>query len=362
LNISFPLSLVHPPINFYVPAPYWPASLPASSDEPWPGFANGLYAWTVQTYLRLRAAGVPCQLVDTLPEAGIVLIHRNGFRHHPQGIVCRRDRLVVCFQGDLPPHPSAQVHLVQNPAAANPKWGCYFVPHWPQPGLIPRDPQRGDRLEHLAFMGHRHNLAPEFQTLDWRQMCEDLDLTWQVQASQHRWDQPQTPGVNWHDYRTVDAIVAVRSFDPKDYRRTQGFRHKPPTKLYNAWLAGVPAILGVESSYRQVGQPGQDYIEVNSLEEVRAALVRLRTDGLWRQSLVDRAQHRAQTLTSTTLTETWQRLIHDTLVPCYDQWQRCNTWSQPWTQWLQRGWVIWERATNRYLQWRYGSSLSFLRP
>jgi hypothetical protein len=336
--------------------------LPASADEPWPGFANGLYAWTVQTYLRLRAAGIPCELVDTLPETGIVLLHRNGFRHHPQGIAYRRDRLVVCFQGDLPPHPSAQVHLVQNPAAAHPQRDCYFVPHWPQPGLIPRDSQRGDRVETVAFLGHRHNLAPAFQTSDWRQMCAELRLTWQVQASDHRWDQPHTPGVNWHDYRHVDAIVAVRSFDPRDYRRTQGFRHKPPTKLYNAWLAGVPAILGVESAYQQGGQPGQDYIEVSSLAAVRAALVRLKTDAPWRQALIDRGRHRAQALTSTALTATWQRLIHDTLVPCYDQWQRRSTWSQQWHCWQRWSWVVWERSAARYRQWRYGSSFSSFRP
>ncbi|WP_303069820.1 hypothetical protein [Bilophila wadsworthia] len=27
------------------------------------------------------------------------------------------------------------------------------MPHWPQPGLIPRDPARGDRLETIAYFG-----------------------------------------------------------------------------------------------------------------------------------------------------------------------------------------------------------------
>ena len=30
------------------------------------------------------------------------------------------------------------------------------MPHWPQPGLIPRDPARGDRLETIAYLSLIH--------------------------------------------------------------------------------------------------------------------------------------------------------------------------------------------------------------
>ena len=38
---------------------------------------------------------------------------------------------------------------------------------------------------------------------------------------------------------------------------------KPPSKLFNSWLAGVPAVLGHESAYRAERRSDLDYIEVS---------------------------------------------------------------------------------------------------
>ncbi|NES04757.1 MAG: glycosyltransferase [Okeania sp. SIO2F4] len=37
-------------------------------------------------------------------------------------------------------------------------WGSYFIPHWSQPGLIPRNPKRGDGFENIVFFGREQNL------------------------------------------------------------------------------------------------------------------------------------------------------------------------------------------------------------
>ncbi|HEY9747234.1 MAG TPA: hypothetical protein V6C63_00930, partial [Allocoleopsis sp.] len=62
-----------PPVYFYLPKADWTDDMPETADTYWVGFRRGVYCWTLQTYLRLQASGFPCQLVDTLPDEGIIL-------------------------------------------------------------------------------------------------------------------------------------------------------------------------------------------------------------------------------------------------------------------------------------------------
>ncbi|HEY9761058.1 MAG TPA: hypothetical protein V6D07_00965, partial [Trichocoleus sp.] len=241
--------------------------MPAHADLPWPGFGLGIYAWTLQTYLRLTAAGLPCQLVPVLPEEGVVFVHGNAlqtervFQPSPK-------RLIVSFKADVLPGATAQIQIVQNPQEADARTHCYWLPHWPQPGLQPRHPQRGNQLQNVAFFGHVNNLADELASLDWKAALADLGLCWGPRLSGHHWSQQVDLPSNWHDYQEVDVIVAVRSFQAREIQRTRNYGNKPATKLYNAWLAGVPAILGSESAYRAERQSDLDFLEVNSLDDV----------------------------------------------------------------------------------------------
>ncbi|MEM1241374.1 MAG: hypothetical protein AAGI45_16165, partial [Cyanobacteria bacterium P01_H01_bin.26] len=140
-----------PDIYFYLPAQFWPAQLPATSAENWAGFGLGIYAWTVQTYLKLRESGVVCQLTNQLPERGIVLFHANAVRGGP--ICPGPSRLLICLKAESPLCSQAQLHVVQNPCEAS--RGQYFIPHWPQPGL--RSRQQQDRFKTVAFLGHRNS-------------------------------------------------------------------------------------------------------------------------------------------------------------------------------------------------------------
>ena len=317
-----------PPLSFYIPPPLWPDPMPTDPTENWSGFSIGIHAWTLQTALRLRQAGWPCEWVDHLPETGIVFIHRNALRWLPRYIAPRPQRLLVCFQGDLAPHPNAQVQVVQNPSAADPSQHRYFMPHWPQPGLLPRDEGRGDRFETIAFLGHGANLAPELTQPEWPHMLASLGLQWQPVINRNRWDDHQSLDNRWHDYRAVDAVVAVRSFDADILRRNRYYRHKPPTKLYNAWLAGVPAILGPESAYRAVGSSPHNYLEATSLDQVHQALAQLQGNPALRQALVTQGQQQAQAISPEAISQRWQQFIQETLVPLYGQWCRRPRWQQ----------------------------------
>lgn len=307
------MSELLPPIYFYVPQRHWPANLP---EDPhlfgqWQasrGKSNlGIYDIPIQAYLHLKATGFPCQLVPTLPEAGIVFAHRFWFHDHQQP---GSKLLMVCIRGDRPRHPYAQLHIVQNPCQTNStglltSWESYYIPHWRQSGLIGRDPTRGDSFENIAYFGYDVNLVPEMKSHEWSQELQSLGLTWQV---------IDNPGY-WHDYRHVDGVLAMRRFG-----RQIDFSWKPATKLYQAWAAGVPAILGYESGFRAERKSELDYLEVTSLDEIIAALKRLRDNPALRRAMRENGWLRAQETNPEQLVEKWRSFISEIAVPAYQRW------------------------------------------
>ena len=342
-----------PSLFFYIPSLIWPDNMPDKASLNWSGFGLGIYAWTIQTYLRLREAGVPCVLVDQLPSQGIVFLHRNVFRYHRRGIKVLPKRLLVCFQGDLWPHPDAQVHVVQNRTQENHPIQAYFMSHWPQPGLQPREATRGDRFETIAFFGHAANLATEFSGSEWVETLQQLGLTWRPVINTNRWNEHQTLDTRWNDYRQVDAVVAVRSFDQTALIQTKAYCHKPPTKLYNAWLAGVPAILGSESGYRAERQTHLDYLEVTSCNEVLQGLIKLKENTALRQAMVNNGWSRSRVITPEHLTQQWLSFIQNTLSPIYEQWCCQSHWQQKLRVHYRRLSYRSQRLQKRLQDWQY---------
>ena len=114
-------------------------------------------------------------------------------------------------------------------------------------------------------------------------------------------------GLRWPDYSTVDAVVALR---PPDGRSYPG---KPATKLYNAWLAGVPAVLGTESAYRAERRSELDYLEAASGAEALAALRELATDPHRFAAMVDNGRSRATAVAPAAVAARWRDLLFETL-------------------------------------------------
>ncbi len=304
------------PIYFYIPAQFWPAQLPSSPDENWPGFGLGMYTWTIQTYLRLRAIAFPCQLVSELPARGVILVdhnHLRAMRFKPE-----RPQFIVCLKQDGLPYPYAQYHIVQNPCDAAANLRYHYMPHWPQPGLVERHPERGDRFENVAFFGHSINLAPALQTPAWQHALMDMGLKWCAIANRNHWRDYHSLDHRWNDYGDVDVIVAVRSFGTRN-----PFHHKPATKLYNAWLAGVPAILGYESAFRSEGQPGVNYLEATTPDAVLQALATLRDNVALRHQVVNQGCQAAQNFTADQTVQRWQHFLANVALPAFEVWCRC---------------------------------------
>lgn len=328
------------PVRFYVPPEWWPTSLPSAVDDYWPwvlaqGEVNGplarwtgaRHATTIRTWLQLRDAGFPCELTDELPDDGIVVTHTDFLPHagspddppwERHGRL-RRELLgafVVCYQADRPRHPFAHVHAVQNgqdAAASGAKvlarmagLRLRYLPLWTQPGLIPRSDARGDEFRNVAFFGIRGELDRSL-----------LDPAW-TDALRARGFELSIPEADrWHDYGDVDAVVAVRSF-----RYPGAWLWKPPSKLFNAWKAGVPAVLGRESAYRAERRSDLDYLEVRSRAELEAALARLRDDPVLRKDMVENGRHRLAEVDDEAITRRWADLLRDEAVPAYRRWRR----------------------------------------
>ena len=223
-------------------------------------FINTSANWILQTEAILRSGGVGCDLTRDLPRQGIVV----GFVGDlPVNLRPSKDLYLISITADALPHPFANLNIVQNrrQTALIPR--SIFIPHWPQPGLIKRDIPRGDTLKRAVYIGDRDNIASELLSSAFSEDMKTIGLDWEVRLSGH-------PKV--HDYSDVDALVAVRSFQKRGYVK------KPASKLQNAWLAGVPAILGSEIAYQEIGNPSRDYFEVKSVLNLIQALIKLRDD------------------------------------------------------------------------------------
>lgn len=310
-HLAGPLRL--PQIYFYIPQHQWPSSgIPDDIDAEWQVFGPGVFAWTLQTYLRLARDNFPCKLVGQIPDEGIIVAHRDS-------ISCNwkpnARQLFVCIQSDRDRHPWAHIHVVHNPQGLLSKNGyridsSYYIPHWaPQPGLIPRNSARGDRFETVAFFGHERNLAPEMKDPIWQQQLNQLGLQWQV-----------VERGQWNNYSQVDLVVAVRSF------QEQNFDTKPALKLYNAWHAGVPAILGRESAFRAERKNPLDYIEVSSLDEAIAAVKRLQDNPDLRRAMIENGWSRAKETQATIHLKMWRDLLLGAIVPAYERWCTAPSW------------------------------------
>ncbi|MGA1123519.1 MAG: glycosyltransferase family protein [Chthoniobacterales bacterium] len=263
-------------------------------DTPVPVEAEGktatAQAWIYQTWLHLSRAGADVHLLEDLPTEGVV-VTLNGWL--APDFVAPRELFVAGVAADGRPHPGVDLQIVQNLWHARRLPSAVFMPHWPQPGLRSRNPLRGATMENVCFFGDPKNLAGELRNQTWQQKL--------FSASGARFE---LRGVeSWHDYREVDAVVAVRGFAAARQP------HKPATKLYNAWLAEVPFIGGADSAYRSEASPGIDYLLASSPDEVIDLVVKLRDEPEWREKIVERGRQRAEHLHRERLTERWRKLL-----------------------------------------------------
>lgn len=296
------------PVHFYVPyRKDGLDSLPRTPAEYWPwmlqnrGINEGKYSWTLQTYLELRAAGFECDLAETFPAQGVVVAHRDFL---PVFLRPRSGVFLVCVKPDRQAHTWSHYYVVQNPRDAifSTNGGvsrATALSLWPQPGLIPRDAARDATCRNVVYAGREGNLAPELRGADWSARLSAAGFEWNRREPER-----------WHDASDADVLIGIRSFVGRvDTNPIFDADSKPPSKLTNAWMAGVPAVLGVESAFRALREHELDYLEVATQDDLVAALERLRSDPALYRAMVAHGRKRAVAFSREATVAAWKRAL-----------------------------------------------------
>ncbi len=269
-------------------------------------FQRGEHGWVLQTYHRLRRAGHPVRLTDIAPGEGLVVFHVKQRRELLRTLPARHGPVLVAVRADNREAPVADFELLQNGRFADDR-RRFFVPYWPQPGLVPRDEGRGTAIRRIAFKGYSRNLEPAFRSREWLDFLAGLGIAWDFDAVEFEGATTDGSSLTWHDFSQTDLVLAVRP--PARRLHTD----KPATKLYNCWHAGVPALLGPEFAYRELRRDELDYIEISGVANAKDAVRRLLDSPTLYHAMVENGRRRAVEFTTEAITARWAALLFETL-------------------------------------------------
>jgi len=281
---------------------------PASADAMAARFVECADCWVAQTYVQLRRRGVAVTFSDRYERDAVNVVSRSELkirdwpaRHFVVGVQHDKSRPAICDQ-----------RVVQNEINVWDARVDHFVPHWPQPGLIRRDPARGARLENLCFKGARTNLYDAFRSDAFLAELAKLGMKLVFDIKDNAERQPH----RWFDYGECDAVLAVRDATAEDLKL------KPASKLVNAWRAGAPALLSPEPAYRALRRGPLDYFEVSTPAEALAALRRLRDEPWLYAAMVDNGLRRGATFSPDAVARRWHDVLGGPVATAFGRWRR----------------------------------------
>lgn len=280
------------------------------------GVSDGENAWLIITCQKLIEQGINCQITDVFSDSGIIFGTYESLKYYQKP---SQNSLLVYVKGDKPIHPYANLTIVQNSYEISNLQHSHFIPLWSQPGLKPRNSSRVNIFQNVAYFGEYGNLAPEMKEKSWGKTINSMGLQWMIKEHQ-----------DWSNYTDVDVVIAVRDFSKKvsgKYTKEQG-AWKPATKLYNAWIAGVPAILGKEPAFAELRKSPLDYIEVESPEEILLALKELQNNPKLRSQMIENGLRRGEEFKDRVITSKWIDFINKIAIPELVKWQRKSSLSK----------------------------------
>jgi hypothetical protein len=261
--------------------------------------------WSVQTYLQLAARGLRAT-ISSAPQRGKINIV-DGITFRPPSFA--PDVFCVGCRGDGHYPGICQVAIHQNPLEF-PHQPSIYIPQWPQPGIIPRDPARRG-VKTLGFLGHADiNLAPEYKDSSFADALRKRGCSLLVRRK-------SATQVDWNDYAEIDLVLAVRRI-PQAHLLL-----KPFTKLVNAWMARVPALIGPEPAVAAIGRSGVDYLLIDSTNDVFRALDTFADRPDLYQELVDRGVRRAELFSESAIANRWMSVLAE-IGDRYELWARMN--------------------------------------
>ena len=246
-------------------------------------FIRGIDNHILQSFLHLRYLGRQVNMAKIPPKKGIIFYHPD----YPESIPPNSESLRVVFLADHARiKEKADLWIVQNPQQVNKR--SFYLDHWPQPGMIPRDPSRGTLLENVVYIGRQENLNENLLTDAWKKEIRRLGVNWHIEEKV------------WWDYRKVDIAVAIRRpFQKKWWRKILPIKSfwensKPASKLINSWLAGVPVILSNESAYHNLRERELDYLIAETPDQVISCIQELQKNATLYAQMVENGIQRRQ--------------------------------------------------------------------
>lgn len=255
------------------------------------------HTWVWPLYCQLKMRGFPVSLSYRLESDAINIIHGPIARQLLQ-VSDLKKCFIIGIRADFPPFPFGQFEIVQN---RNSEGGRrVYMPLFSQPGLMVRDPSRGKAVN-VCFSGRMQNSG-----LDPDEFAKDL---LKIGCQFHYKGEGQ-----WQEMQDVDILIGIRSLSKKAHHS------KPPSKLFNAWLAGIPFIGGYDSAYEQVGMPDENYLRVSSYGELLESINRLKNDADLYQSLVVAGKEAGEGYTPDKITDMWLEFFENKAIPRYQEW------------------------------------------
>lgn len=269
------------------------------NDDPFGQYISGGGAacWCFLTYARLRDRGFAAKLANKADPQTINVAHADSLN-------CATDYADVFYVDVRADHSHrlfAQFTLVQNRDQLAPD--TVWIPLWSQPGLIGRA-EPVSEIRQIGYVGQTGNNNLAMTADDWNRLVGGNGYVFRA------------PEMNrWHDLSGFDALIAIRSFDDSPHSK------KPPSKLLNAWRAGLPLIGGKDSAYAQVGTPGEDYLVATDPKGVLNALNLLRREPGFRQQLIERGKVRAEQYSDDALSQMWIDALEGPIADRFARWQ-----------------------------------------
>lgn len=297
------------PINFVCPDDLvWP-ELKEGHELPLPGPTLSKRSgkltnnWVLRPYHGLISRGENVTLSNTAVSGAIniVSLHEIG-RSRVRG-----DEFLVCPHGDAHPTRLANFRIRQNFLRAPTAYAANVL-HFPQPGLIPRDPARGTRVERITFKGH-NNLDKDLRSERFLAELRNIGIDFETDYRSF-----ETGEHSWHDYRNADVVLAVRN----DTMYKASF--KPASKLINAWMAGVPALLGPEPAFEELRKSDLDFITVKNAEDALRELQRLQRNPDLYRAMVENGLRRSKDYTEDSVLDAWIKILNGPVASLSRKW------------------------------------------
>ena len=320
--------MVPPNIFFYCPSPELINSVPSDVDSYWTWINwvirryptrlpdgricdwHGPYSWTVQTWMQLQKHGRSCELVDKIPNVGIVLSHSDFW---PPNLKPSAEQLFVEIKPDRKKVLGcAHITVVQSShdpllKSCLAKQGrVEAINYWPQPSLIGRNSERSSLVRRAVFFGNKESFLSDVPKL--KHELDAIGVSFQM-----------PPRLLWNDYSEVDLIIAVRNASAFQEKTSARLRvdMKPPNKLINAWLAGVPSILSPEPSYLQLRRSHADFLCASTIDEIIHCTKHLKNNPSLYSRMVRNAKLRGRDFGSKAVVNQWVDMIEGKLIPAY---------------------------------------------